>query len=333
MTLPEWPTFGLVDDVRPAMRDAMRRGQPLALATLHTLEGGAPRSPGTQMLFSDGVVAGFMSGGCVEGDVALHAARTLQDGEPRRLVYGHGSPWPDIRLPCGARIEILVERAAPDDPALLGVLAASAARRAAVLVTDGRRRRVEPASDVTQQCAAAAIPFELRRLYEPVQRLAVIGGDPTALALASLGSQMGFETILVRPNGPATAPPLPGLAYSREAPDAALTMLHPDRWTAIVVATHDWDTDERAIRAALRSDAGYVGLLGSARRLPERLARLRSAGAEPEALDRLYAPVGLDTGGKAPWEVAVSVTAQIVKSRNVQLLKGPKGSTIKAAAR
>ena len=109
--------FGLADDVRPTLRAAMAAGEPSALVTLHTVEGGGPRPPGTQMLFADGMVSGFLSGGCVEGDVAIHAARTLEDGEARHLVYGEGGPWPDIRLLCGARIELLVERIAVDDPA------------------------------------------------------------------------------------------------------------------------------------------------------------------------------------------------------------------------
>ena len=324
--------FGLSDDVRPAMRDAVRRGEPLALATLHAAEGGAPRPPGAQMVLSNSAVAGFLSGGCIEGDVALHAARTLEDGAPRRLVYGQGSPWPDIQLPCGARIEILVERLRPDDPALLGILEACDARRPVVLVTNGRRRHIEPAAAASPTCRVGAIPFELRRLYEPRQRLVVIGAEPVALALASLGAQLGFETTLVRPNGPTAPPPLVGVAYSREAPDAALAALGPDPWTAVVVATHDWETDERALRFALPSDAGYVGLLGSARRLPERLARLRSAGVEREALNRLCAPIGLDIGGKAPWEVAVSVAAEIIRSRGSQRLAAPLAGTVRAAA-
>src|SRR5690606_16118069 len=95
-------------------------------------------------VFSQSLVSGHLSGGCVEGDVALHAEACLADGEPRRLIYGEGSPWPDIRLLCGAGIELLVERVAPDDPALDELLAAGAARRPVAWVTDGRRRRVQP---------------------------------------------------------------------------------------------------------------------------------------------------------------------------------------------
>ena len=119
--LPNWPSFGLSDDVRPELARALERGEACALVTLTRTAGGAPRPEGAQMLIGEGgALCGFLSGGCVEGDVALHAAQTLADGEPRTLVYGEGSPWPDIRLLCGARIELLVERVAPDDEAAHG---------------------------------------------------------------------------------------------------------------------------------------------------------------------------------------------------------------------
>ena len=113
--LPDWPMFGVAEDVRPAMRQARDAGHAMVLATLVAVAGGGPRPEGTQMVFAAGVLAGYFSGGCVEGDVAGHAWACLADGQARTLVYGDGSPWPDIRLLCGARIEIFLERVAADD--------------------------------------------------------------------------------------------------------------------------------------------------------------------------------------------------------------------------
>src|ERR1700733_12991428 len=141
--LPEWPLFGLTEDVRPALRAATAAGQPCALVTLFSLNGGGPRPLGAQMLFAEEDVRGFLSGGCVEADVALHAAQTRAAGQPRRLVYGEGGPWPDIRLLCGSRMELLVERVAPDDPATAALMALTDQRRAAVWRTDGQTRLVE----------------------------------------------------------------------------------------------------------------------------------------------------------------------------------------------
>ena len=80
-------------------------------------------------------------------------------------------------------------------------------------------------------------------------------------------------------------------------------------------ASHDLDLDQEALRAALPSRAGYVGLLGARARLPERLARLSAAGVPQAAIARLRAPIGLDIGGKAPWEVAVSVVGEVMALR------------------
>ena len=249
--LPEWPLFGLADDVRPTLSQVREAGQACTLATLIAVEGGGPRPVGTQMVFAPGVTAGYFSGGCVESDVADHAFACLADGEPRTLVYGEGSPWPDIQLLCGARIEIFLERVAPDDAALAELLAAQAERRPVVWVSDGFAR--ECAAEVSPWPEAAVV-----RRHEPTPRLIVVGGD-------------------------------------------------------------------------LPSTAGYVGLLGARRRIPDRLAPLRAEGAPEGAFARLHAPIGLDIGGKAPWEVAVSVIGEIMALRYARD-SGATSTTVPAAA-
>jgi xanthine dehydrogenase accessory factor len=306
--LPEWPLFGMTGDVRPALLNVRDAGSPSTLATLIAVEGGGPRPAGTQMIFAPGITAGYFSGGCVESDVADHAFACLADGEPRLLIYGEGSPWPDIQLLCGARIEIFLERVAPDDKALGELLSAFADRRPVTWISDGRRR----------ECAEALSPWPGARVvrpYEPTPRLIVVGGDPTALAIAQLGAQSEFETTLVRPKGPASAPPIPGVAYSRAEPHEALAEIGVDPWTSIAIATHDLETDRAALRAALPSAASYVGLLGARRRIADRLAPLRAEGAGEDSFEKLRAPIGLDIGGKAPWEVAVSVIGEITALR------------------
>lgn len=312
--LPEWALFGMAEDVRPALRQAWQGKTPLALATLTAVEGGGPRPVGTQMVFADGIVAGYFSGGCVESDVADHAFACLADGEPRTLVYGEGSPWPDIQLLCGARIEIFVERVAADDPALVELMAAETERRPVVWVSDGRRRAVLPPGAIAWDGA-------VMKAYDPVPRLVVFGADPTAMAIAALGAQSGLETTLVRPKGPETPPPLTGVAYRRDEPEQALAAIGTDAWTAVAIATHNIDMDREALAAALPSAAGYVGLLGARKRLAERVAPLRAAGMSEARIQQIHAPIGLDIGGKAPWEVAVSVIGEIVALRHSRVAR------------
>ena len=333
-SLPEWPAFGLQSDVRPALRRAAGAGRAVVLGTLYAHEGAAPLGEGAQILFdADGAgewaAAGFLSGGCVEGDIALHAQAVLGDGQPRRLVYGRGGP-PDIRLLCGSRIEVLLERVAPHEPALRRLLELEAARRPALWLSDGSERaclaegetlaklpaQLSPALAKACERPAVSAPAggAIFRRHAPRFRLVVVGGDPTTLAIARLAVEAGFETTLVRPKGPSSPPPAPGARYFRGEPAEAFATLGLDPWTAVAVATHDIDIDHDALLLALPSAAGYVGALGSRKRLPERLARLQFDGVPDSAIARLKAPIGLDIGARAPWEIAVSVIAETIQS-------------------
>ena len=325
----DWPLFGLEDDVRPALKGVVEAGAPAILVTLFAADGGSPRGVGTQMLFGPEQVTGYLSGGCVEADVALHAQAVLASGEPRRLVYGQGGPA-DVRLPCGGRIEALVERIAAGDPAARRLIELMRARRPALWLTDGAFHAcLAPGEDAANLpkplraalrlaeqggvCGAEAEPFAMFRRYDPVGRLVVFGSDPPALAMAALGAQVGLDAALVRPKGPTSPPPLKDVRYLRSRPAESLAETGLDPWTYVCVATHDMDVDEEALVATLNSGAGYAGVLGSKRRLGERLARLRARGLSDAQIGRLHAPIGLALAGKSPWEIAISVIGEIVQ--------------------
>jgi xanthine dehydrogenase accessory factor len=310
-SLSPWPLFGFADDVRPALARGVARGEPIALATITACVDGGPRPVGTQMSFAMSEISGFLSGGCLEADLAIHAKEVLEDGEAQRLIYGEGSPWPDIRLLCGARMDILLELLGPDDPAVAALLAARTARKPVFWRSNGIRRACAEAPTTTP------VPGAYDRRYDPPARLVVVGSDPTALAMASLGAQAGFEVFLVRPKGPAEPPPGIGpLTYLRAPPAEALARIGLDPWTAVAVASHDAALDHEALVCALPSAAFYVGALGARRRLEDRVAGLREAGVLPEHLERLRSPIGLPLGGKAPWEVAIAVLAEITAERH-----------------
>jgi xanthine dehydrogenase accessory factor len=331
-TLPEWPAFGTQSDVRPALARAAEAGRPVVAGTLFAHEGAAPLGEGAQILFDQGAAAGFLSGGCVEGDVALHAQATLEDGQPRRLVYGRGGP-PDIQLLCGSRIEVLLERIGPDDPALKRLLQLEAERRPALWLSDGVQRAcvaegeldagLPPAlhAALAQACERTAVSGPagnaIFRRHAPRFRFVVVGGDPITLAVAKLAADAGFETALVRPKGPVSPPPVANVRYFRGDPAEAFAAWGLDPWTAVAIATHDIDVDHDALCVALPTAAGYVGALGSRRRLPERLARLAAEGLPESAIARLKAPIGLNIGARAPWEIAVSVIAEAIQSLKV----------------
>jgi xanthine dehydrogenase accessory factor len=314
----DWPLFGWADDIRPALAEALAAGRAAVLATLYRVEGSAPRGPGAQMLFDrEGEVmraAGSFSVGCVDGDVAPHAAEVLASGEPRHLHYGLGSPWIDIRLRCGGALHVMAERVTPDSRAADELLAHAAARRTCVWDSDGATQRVIATDGPLM--AVAGEPPRIARRFDPPRRIVVSGGDPGALALARLAAEARFETVLVRPDGPEAPPPFTLAGYWRCGVVEALDQLGVDRWTAFVGATHEDHHDLAACLHALRHGAGWTGMIGARSRAPGRLAALRAAGASESELARLHLSPGIPGLGKSPWEVATGIVSQIMQAMN-----------------
>jgi xanthine dehydrogenase accessory factor len=310
----DWPLFGWADDIRPALRRVLDAGRPAVLATLFKVEGSAPRGAGAQMLFDGARASGYFSGDCIEADVARHAAEVLADGVPRHLHYGMGSPWIDIRLRCGGALHILVERIAPDSSSARELLAHSDTRRQCIWSSDGKDQQVLPGEGPL--LSHDANPLRIARRYDPPRRLVVSGGDPGALALAKLGAEAQIETILVRPDGPESPPPFPVSRYLREHPAEVLAMIGLDRWTAYVGATHEDHHDLGGCLYALQHGAGYVAMIGAKVRATGRLDALRASGATEEELARLHLSPGIAGLGKAPWEVAIGILAEVLQAMN-----------------
>lgn len=310
----DWPVFGWDDDVRPALRTAMAAGRPVVLATLFRVEGSAPRGPGAQMLFDGNRASGYFSGDCIEGDVAGHAAQVLADGQPRRLHYGLGSPWIDIRLRCGGALHILAERIDPSSDAAASLLSLADARASCAWASDGTVQRVGAGDGPL--IAVSDDPLHIARRFDPPRRLIVSGGDPGALALAQLAAMARFEAILVRPGGPDAAPPIAGLRYIRAEPVDALAQLGVDRWTAFIGATHEDHHDLAACLHALRHGAGWTGMIGARSRAEGRRMALRAAGANEDELAALRLSPGIAGLGKSPWEVATGIMGEIMQALN-----------------
>ena len=160
------------------------------------------------------------------------------------------------------------------------------------------------------QISTSWSPFKVALCTPPQKRMIVVGGDPTALAIARLAIDLGYETHLIRPRGPIHPPADLAATYWRSNTREVFGEIGLDAWTFVAVATHDTELDEDALTAALVSPAPYVGVLGARRRLPERLERLKRRGVTEDQLRRLRGPIGLDLGGKSPFEIAVGVMAE-----------------------
>ncbi|GAC1310986.1 MAG: XdhC family protein [Steroidobacteraceae bacterium] len=143
-------------------------------------------------------------------------------------------------------------------------------------------------------------------------RLILVGAAHIAQALAPLGQLAGYAVTIVDPRTAFGSPSrFPDTDLCNDWPDQAIAALRPDRRTAIVTLSHDSKIDDPALLAALRSDAFYVGALGSRRTHAKRVGRLLAAGVDPAAIDRIHAPVGLAIGAKTAAEIAISIVAEI----------------------
>lgn len=308
--MSNWRNAAPIDDIREPLCSACDASGPIAIATLVAVDGSAPRDVGAQMLITAEEYWGFLSGGCIEADVARHAREAMAEGAPRMLRYGEGSPWFDIKLACGSGINVLVEPLSPDEDAVAQLIA-SYTRRAPLLWSSDGTERNAIWSDTAP--ANGWDGSRYTRLFEPRLRLVLIGEDGATLASAALAIEMGWDVVLVTPGGP-EAPPFPGITYFRTAPSAAIEAVGIDRWTAIAVLSHDREDDERGLAAALKTETFYVGAIGARARLDGRIAKLRAQGVDESGLARLHAPIGLYGFGKAPCEVALSLVAEVAQA-------------------
>ncbi len=274
---------------------ARRADGPVALIAVTATEGGAVRAPGALMAVSQsGDRAGYLSGGCIDEDVALQARNALAAGEAHRtLRYGTGSPFLDLPLPCGGAIELDI--AAALDLAEVRAWYDALARREAV-------RASWPSPD--------APVFTWR----PKLRIRIAGRGADALALARLARAAGLETVLAVRD---TDDLRQARALGLERVDVLTTPsdlpeTFDDPWTALVLMFHDGDWEGPLIRQALAGPAFHIGALGSRRTHARRCEALRAGGLPEAALSRLHGPVGLVPSLRDASLLAISTLAEII---------------------
>jgi xanthine dehydrogenase accessory factor len=167
------------------------------------------------------------------------------------------------------------------------------------------------------------------QVFSPSRRCFVVGAVHIAQPLVPMLVACDYQPIVIDPRGAwATEARFPGVTLSTEWPDEAFERLKPDRATAIVTLTHDPKIDDPALVAALRSDAFYIGALGSRRNHERRLQRLAAEhGFTADQLARIHGPIGLNIGAVSQAEIAVSILAEIT-----QILRHGAAAPAKAAA-
>jgi xanthine dehydrogenase accessory factor len=328
-------------------------GKRVALARVVGVDGSGPRDPGAAMAVSeDGEVAGSVSGGCVEGAVVTEALDVLATGRARRATFGYSDDEAfAVGLTCGGTVHLFVEPlpdavadavAAGSPVVVASVVAGPDAGSHLVVRADGAPIGTLGNDDLDRVVARDAVGAlaagttatrhygpcgEARQdevevfieAFGPPPRMVIFGAVDFTGALARTAKVLGYHVTVCDARSV--------FATNQRFPMADDVVVdRPERFLAalgatlgprdaVCVLTHDHKFDVPAITAALATEVGYIGAMGSRRTHAERLERLRSEGVTDDQLGRLMAPIGLDIGARTPEETAIAVCAEIIALR------------------
>ncbi len=293
------------------LNDRLGAGQAAVLVTVVAVEGSSMRGPGTHMgVCEDGSFSGSLSGGCIENAVVAEALEALEDGAVRVVRFGSGSPYIDIKLPCGGGLDI---HFLPLSDTLLTGRCLNA--------IDARK----PFSLELGQGGAAFVPEWQETVWDPkaaravvghwpVPKLTIIGHGATVPALARLARQMDLAVEVLTPDRTSLEElstdgvPVHQLASPNDT--AAVTT---DRWTAVVFLFHDHDWEIALMAHAMAQPHFYLGAMGGRRAHAFRIEALAQAGCSIEAINTIYAPIGLFHSSRDPDTLALSTLGQVIE--------------------
>jgi xanthine dehydrogenase accessory factor len=304
--------------------DWLDAGHVVYLVTVARTWGSSPRPPGSLLAVraDDARFVGSVSGGCVEDDLSARlAAQGASQALPRIERYGV-TPEQNHRfgLPCGGRLDLLVEQLTSAEP-LRAILRAMDARRLTarrVCLATGEVSLHAPESD-------AAFHFDgqnLVKVFGPAWRLVLIGAGQLSRFVAQMAQALDYEVIVCDPREEYAAIwQVADAVLDTRSPDDAVCALAHDARSAVVALTHEPKLDDLALMEALVSPAFYVGALGSHANNAKRRLRLADLALPQEAIARLHGPVGLPIGSRAPAEIAVAILAELTALRNGIVLR------------
>lgn len=307
----------------------LQRGEKCWLCTVVKTWGSSPRPVGSVMCCNAaGHIAGSLSGGCIEDDLL----EKLQNGElamdkPRLHVYGATAEEADkFNLPCGGQLHVVIEPINDnrDLAAFQHIVERLAARQCVERTVDiatgkmqtkdtERFRQLEFIGDFVN----TDLPNEniLVQTYGPRYQLFLIGASQVAMYVAEFAQKLDYQVLVCDPREDVIDQwPVAGVQLINAMPDDAVRE-HADSFSAIVALTHDPRIDDMGLMEALKTDAFFIGALGSSRTSAKRRIRLKQLDLTDRQIARLYAPVGLAIGSKTPAEIAISILAQLTELR------------------
>ncbi len=339
-------------DVLAELERWQAQGEEIAIATVVTTWGSAPRPSGSRFAMTrSGLVAGSVSGGCVEGDVVEQGMAVLDDGRPRLVEYGVSDQDAfAVGLSCGGTIKIFVEAFEPDAAwraarksiaqqhgcamatalspealagrhlSLVGECGIAGSIDTAIdptVVREARRLLLTGGVRVLDQPAGVHDARVFIETFAPIPHLYIVGATHVAIPLSQMGKVLGYRVSVIDArrafSTPARFPDADELTSAW--PEEALGGSALDDASSVVILTHDPKFDLPTLAIALKSDARYIGVIGNRTTHEARVAKLREMGFDDDALARIHAPIGLDLGGRSPEEIALAILAEITAAR------------------
>lgn len=319
--------------VLTSLSDWQKEGLPCWLATVMDTFGSSPRPAGSMLaLRADGLMVGSVSGGCVEDDLMLRAKTgKLPVGRCEIVTYGVTREEAlRFSLPCGGTLRLVIEPLRNAE--WLGeILEIISARRQVVrtLYLDTLNVALHPASLDERFSFDGNI---MKTMYGPRWRMLIIGANQTAAYLARMAQALDYHVHVCDPREAMRKSwDVAGTVLTDEMPDDAVLALKADAATAIIALTHDPKLDDMALTEALKSQAFYVGALGSKASNAKRRERLALFDLTDQEISRLHGPVGLSIGSRTPPEIAVSILAHLISVRNKAAVVSANQPVVKEA--
>ncbi len=280
--------------------------------------GSSPRPEGATMAIrADGMVVGSVSGGCIEDDlIAAVREKGIVRTRPEVVTYGISADEAHrFGLPCGGTIQLVVEPL--DAHSRIAELHALARRR----VLTRRTLDLETGAVTLAPCGPdARLRMDGGRLatvHGPLLRMLIIGAGQLSQFLAQVAAGLEYQVTVCDPREEYRAGwSLPGVDVVHAMPDDVVLDMKLDSRSAVIALTHDPKLDDLALMEALKTEAFYVGAIGSRANNARRRERLREFDLGEDQIAKLHGPIGLYIGSKTPYEIAISILAELTAVKN-----------------
>lgn len=287
-------------------------GQRAVLVTVGAVEGSSMRNPGTIMgVAEDGTFAGSLSGGCIENAVVADALDALKDGVPRVVRFGAGSPYLDIKLPCGGGLDLHFQPLTDGSLAKASLASINAREPFSIVINEGRARHSGEWRKPHFDPALGSVIFG----HWPRPQLQIIGHGAGVEALAMLAQTFGCSTRILTPDTRIISQLKErGIGANLLSRTSQTDLLSSDPWTATIFLFHDHDWEIELMERALSQPHFYLGAMGGRRAHDFRTEALLARGVSENAIASIHAPIGLFHSSRDPHTLALSTLGEVIRT-------------------